>query len=49
MQSRVLGDLLQSQRLGMLLQHVEQPHHALDYLDRIFLFVFRRSHRERAL
>jgi hypothetical protein len=40
MQPGVLRDLLQPERLGMLLQHVEQAHHALDHLDRIFLLVF---------
>src|ERR1041384_67510 len=39
-QAGVLRDLLQAERLGMLLQHVEQAHHALDHLDGVFLFLF---------
>jgi len=35
MQPGVLRDLLQSKRLGMLRQDIEQLHHALDHLDRI--------------
>jgi hypothetical protein len=46
MKPGVLRDLLEPERLRMLLQHVEQPHHALDDLDGIFLLVF---HRERPL
>jgi hypothetical protein len=49
MQPGVLGDLLQAQRLGMLLQHVEQAHHALDDLDRVLLLVPGSGHCKAAL
>ena len=49
MQARVLRDLLQPERLGMLRQHVEQAHHALDHLDRVLLLVPGGSHDSRAL
>jgi hypothetical protein len=45
MQPGVLRDLLQSERLGMLGEDIEQPHHAVDDLDRAFLLVVSR-HRE---
>ena len=44
-QPGVLGDLLQPERLGMLREHFQQPHHAVDDLDRALVLVVGR-HRE---
>src|SRR6185295_9119761 len=46
MKAGVLRDLLQAERLGMLLQRGEQLHHPLDDLDRALRLVF-GSHRAR--
>src|SRR5574339_59441 len=48
MQPGVLRDLLQAERLGMLREHVEQAHHAVDDLDRALLLVVGR-HRKAIL
>src|SRR5512145_3059187 len=45
MQPRVLRDLLEAERLRMLREHVEQPHHAVDDLDRALVLVVRRHRR----
>jgi hypothetical protein len=39
MQAGVLRDLLQPERLRVLREHFQQPHHAVDDLDRAFLLV----------
>src|SRR6185295_13407788 len=39
MQAGVLRDLLEAERLGMLREHFQQPHHAVDDLDRALVLV----------
>jgi hypothetical protein len=47
MQARVLRDLLQPERLGVLREHLEQPHHPVDHLDGAFRVFPGRGHRRR--